>query len=105
MSTDQYMSRARESLGQSVIFTEIGAWWDAPGFLEIIAQRVTDALALVDPARLDTTEVLFSAHSLPQKILATGDTYPNSCATARRAPPAWRHHQLRPRLAVRGSYR
>jgi ferrochelatase len=76
MSTDQYMSRARESLGQSVIFTEIGAWWDAPGFLEIIAQRVTDALALVDPARLDTTEVLFSAHSLPQKILATGDTYP-----------------------------
>ena len=76
MSTDQYMSRARESLGQSVTFTEIGAWWDAPGFLEIIAQRVTDALALVDPARLDTTEVLFSAHSLPQKILATGDTYP-----------------------------
>ena len=76
MSTDQYMSRARESLGQSVTFTEIGAWWDAPGFLEIIAQRGTDALALVDPARLDTTEVLFSAHSLPQKILATGDTYP-----------------------------
>jgi ferrochelatase len=76
MSTDQYMSRARESLGESVIFTEIGAWWDAPGFLEIVAQRVTDALALVDPARLATTEVLFSAHSLPQKILATGDTYP-----------------------------
>jgi ferrochelatase len=76
MSTDQYMTRARESLGESVIFTEIGAWWDAPGFLEIIAQRVTDALALVDPARLATTEVLFSAHSLPQKILATGDTYP-----------------------------
>jgi ferrochelatase len=76
MSTDQYMTRARESLGESVIFTEIGAWWDAPGFLEIIAQRVTDALALVDPARLDTTQVLFSAHSLPQKILATSDTYP-----------------------------
>jgi ferrochelatase len=76
MSTDQYMARAKESLGDTVAFTEIGAWWDAPGFLEIIAQRVTDALSLVAPERLATTEVVFSAHSLPQKILAQGDTYP-----------------------------
>jgi ferrochelatase len=76
MSTDQYMQRARESLGDAVEFHAIGAWWDHPGFLELIAQRVRDALAQVDPAHLATTEVLFSAHSLPQKILATGDDYP-----------------------------
>lgn len=76
MSTDQYMARARESLGADVALTEIGAWWDQPGFLELIAQRVLDALALVPAQRLATTEVIFSAHSLPEKILAQGDTYP-----------------------------
>ena len=76
MSTDQYMSRARESLGDGVDFIQIGAWWEYPGFLELIAQRVHDALALVSDERRATTEVIFSAHSLPEKILATGDTYP-----------------------------
>jgi ferrochelatase len=76
MSTDQYMARARESLGSDVTFTEIGAWWDQPGFLELIAQRVLDALTHVRAERLATTEVIFSAHSLPQKIVAQGDNYP-----------------------------
>jgi ferrochelatase len=76
MSTDQYMSRARDALGGQVNFVEIGAWWEFPGFLEIIAARVNDALATIPDARRDTTEVIFSAHSLPEKILATGDTYP-----------------------------
>jgi ferrochelatase len=76
MSTDQYMSRAREALGDEVDFIGIGAWWDQPGFLEIIAERVNDALSLVPEARRATTEVIFSAHSLPEKILANGDTYP-----------------------------
>jgi ferrochelatase len=76
MSTDQYMSRAQESLGDSVRFVRIGAWWEFPGFLEIIAQRVNDALSCVPDQRRDTTEVIFSAHSLPEKILTTGDTYP-----------------------------
>ena len=76
MSTDQYMSRAKEALGERVTFIEIGAWWQFPGFLEIIADRVKDALATIPDSRRETTEVIFSAHSLPEKILATGDTYP-----------------------------
>jgi len=76
MSTDQYMSRAKGALGDAVNFVEIGAWWQFPGFLEIIADRVNDALSNIPEDRLDTTEVIFSAHSLPEKILATGDTYP-----------------------------
>jgi protoporphyrin/coproporphyrin ferrochelatase len=77
MSTDQYMSRAREALGDVVDFIEIGAWWEFPGFLEIIAARVNDALSTIPDSRRATTEVIFSAHSLPEKILATGDTYPD----------------------------
>jgi len=76
MSTDQYFARARSELGEGVTFIGIDAWWQAPGFLELIAQRVRDALATVPAQRHSTTEVLFSAHSLPEKILAVGDDYP-----------------------------
>ena len=38
---------------------------------------MTEALAKVPAERLATTEVLFSAHSLPEKILANGDNYPD----------------------------
>ncbi len=80
MSTDQYMSRARAALGEAVDFHAVGAWWDAPGFLELIARRVRDALAQIPEDRLATTEVLFSAHSLPERILESGDTYPAQLA-------------------------
>jgi ferrochelatase len=76
MSTDQYMSRARETLGPSIEFIAIGAWYDAPGFLDLIAHRVNDAFATIPTARHDTTDVIFSAHSLPQRVVDIGDTYP-----------------------------
>jgi ferrochelatase len=76
MSTEQYMSRARETLGPNVEFVAIGAWYDTPGFLELIASRVNEALAIIPSSRRDTTEVIFSAHSLPQRVVEIGDTYP-----------------------------
>jgi len=77
MSTTQYMDRARACLGEHLRLTEIHSWWDVPDFIDIIAQRVNDALATIPSERRATTEVLFSAHSLPEKILANGDTYPD----------------------------
>ena len=77
MSTTQYMDRARACLGEHLRLSEIHAWWDNPTFIDIIAQRVRGVLDTIPADRLATTEVLFSAHSLPQKILANGDTYPD----------------------------
>jgi ferrochelatase len=76
MSTTQYMDRARACLGEHLRLSEIHSWWEVPAFIDIIAQRVNDALATIPAERRGTTEVLFSAHSLPEKILANGDTYP-----------------------------
>ena len=77
MSTGQYLSRAREALGDDVEFVAVNAWYDAPGFLELIARRVNDALATIPDERRDTTEVIFSAHSLPTRVVEQGgDTYP-----------------------------
>jgi protoporphyrin/coproporphyrin ferrochelatase len=75
MSTEQYMSRARATLGEGVEFISIGAWYDAPGFLDLIAQRVNDAIATIPESRRQTTQVIFSAHSLPQRVVEQGDTY------------------------------
>jgi ferrochelatase len=75
MSTEQYMSRARAVLGEDVEFIAIGAWYGAPGFLDFITQRVNDALATIPEERRATTEVIFSAHSLPQRVIEQGDTY------------------------------
>ncbi len=76
LSTDQYMSRAKAALGDNVALSAVGSWYRAPGFYELMARRVLDALARVDPERHPTTEVIFSAHSLPLKILDAGDDYP-----------------------------
>jgi protoporphyrin/coproporphyrin ferrochelatase len=75
MSTEQYMSRARVVLGEDIEFVSIGAWYDAPGFLDLIATRVNDALATIPTERRATTQVIFSAHSLPQRVVEQGDTY------------------------------
>ncbi len=77
MSTAQYMSRARDALGDDATLIAIDAWWDAPGFLDLIAARVSDALTTIDVERRADAYVLFSAHSLPQRILDEGDTYPD----------------------------
>ena len=80
LSTDQYMERARAALGEDIDFTPIGAWWDAEGFCELIGERVRAALETIPLERRATTEVVFSAHSLPESILASGDTYPEQLA-------------------------
>ena len=86
MSTVQYMNRARGALGDEVRFVPVGAWWEAPGFLELIAARVLAALEQIPASRRSTSEVLFSAHSLPEKILTRGDDYPEQLReSARRA--------------------
>jgi protoporphyrin/coproporphyrin ferrochelatase len=52
----------------------VRSWADHPKFLEAVAGRVTQALqGFPSPA---TVQVLFTAHSLPERILASGDPYP-----------------------------
>jgi ferrochelatase len=77
MSTRQYFERAEAVFGSRVQFIPIRAWWMEPQFLELIAERVMDALGQIPMDRRESTEVIFSAHSLPQRIISEGDTYPD----------------------------
>jgi ferrochelatase len=60
----------------------VSSWHDEPRFIEALAQTAHEALGrFEDPAGV---RVMFTAHSLPARVLADGDPYPAElCATAR----------------------
>lgn len=53
----------------------IQSWHANPLFMELIANRIRDALPGF-PVSASDVEVLFTAHSLPSRILDYGDPYP-----------------------------
>ncbi|KGA12810.1 MAG: hypothetical protein GM46_0440 [actinobacterium acAcidi] len=73
-SIGQYMGRARaaaEPHGISV--TAIDSWATEPAFVEFLAADLRSRLS----AMPTNTKVLFTAHSLPQRIIDAGDPYPD----------------------------
>jgi len=53
----------------------VHAWHDHPGLLGAFAERLREALG-----RGTRDAVLFTAHSLPQRVIAEGDPYPGQVA-------------------------
>jgi ferrochelatase len=66
---ERAVAAARE---RGVAYVGIDAWHDEPAWLDAQGHRVRAALAAL-PAR---TTVLFTAHSLPERVLADDDPYP-----------------------------
>lgn len=73
-SIGQYVGRARAAAEPSgVEVVGIDSWATEPAFIEFLAADMKERLAKM-PAK---TKVLFTAHSLPQRIIDGGDPYPN----------------------------
>src|SRR4029450_7647306 len=79
--------RAAAAAGErGIAYVGIDAWHDDPAWLDAQGERVRSALGAL-PAK---TTVLFTAHSLPERVLADDDPYPDqlrqsAAATAERA--------------------
>ena len=72
-SVGEYHERAGAAAAErGVPYVPIESWHDLPAWVDAQARRVRDALAGLPPA----TRVLFTAHSLPERVLA-GDPYPD----------------------------
>lgn len=72
-SIGQYIGRAAEaSKPHGVQVVGIDSWATEPAFINFIAKDMKAKLAAM-PTR---TRVLFTAHSLPQRIIDAGDPYP-----------------------------
>jgi ferrochelatase len=70
-SVGEYHARAGEAAG-AVSYVGIDSWHDVPDWREAQATRVRAALSRLPEA----TKVLFTAHSLPERVLE-GDPYPD----------------------------
>ena len=84
-SIGQYMGRARtaaEPHGMTV--TSIDSWATEPAFVEFLATDLRTRLS----AMPTNTKVLFTAHSLPQRIIDAGDPYPNELRSTAEAVAA-----------------
>jgi len=76
-SIGEYAERAAKAGAERGLPVEtIASWHLQPTYLGFLQGAVTDALAQVPP----DSEVVFTAHSLPQRILASGDPYPDQLA-------------------------
>jgi ferrochelatase len=79
MSTGAYFARLDEAiqeLGANISFSRIENWHDHPGFIAALEEKSTDALARYDGGGADAVpKVIFTAHSLPTRILDWGDPY------------------------------
>ena len=77
MSIGDYAERAGKAAADHGLRVEmVESWHLLPAYLDFLAGAVRAALAQV-PAG---SEVVFTAHSLPQRILATADPYPDQLA-------------------------
>lgn len=75
MGSQEYIDRAARELGATP-FVAIGAWYAQPALIELLASRVRDALDTVGREG----RVVFTAHSLPERIRESGDTYAEQLA-------------------------
>ena len=76
MSIELYFRQVEDHRGD-LEFSGIREWHLLPGYLAAVADRVRDAFARF-PARVrGRVPVIFSAHSLPTRILDLGDPYPD----------------------------
>ena len=78
MSTGGYRDAVARSMAQASLPPPtwfIESWHANPQFAALIVQRIRDALAQPDTDPSDV-EVLFTAHSLPVRIIDEGDPYP-----------------------------
>jgi ferrochelatase len=79
MSVGEYMRRARSATPPTIPFSAIESWHLAPSYLTYLKNQVLQVKARLLHERgisEEKLEVIFTAHSLPTRILQMGDPYP-----------------------------
>ena len=80
LSTGEYHARAREvAVPAGMVYRAVDAWGDHPVLVELLAERVGDALARLPAGR--PAAVVFTAHSLPERAVGYDrPSYPDQLA-------------------------
>jgi len=79
MSVELYFERlagAIEATGRPIEIERIDSWKDDPGYLDVLTDRIGESLGRFEPASRERVELIYTAHSLPERILTWSDPYP-----------------------------
>jgi ferrochelatase len=72
---DAALAAEAEETGRRIEAMRVAGWGDEPAFLDAVARRVAEGLAAWPEGERDGVHVLFTAHSLPARLVAEGDPY------------------------------
>ena len=78
-SIGQYRDKAKaasEKIGWNGTIDVVESWAREPGYVSWLARRVEEELASLPDEVRDDAMVVFSAHSLPLRVVEGGDPYP-----------------------------
>jgi ferrochelatase len=82
LSVARYQQKVADGLELSrgrIHFEHVASYHDSPGLISAFASRVEDGLSRWPDDERDGVHVVFSAHSLPERVLAAGDPYGAQC--------------------------
>ncbi len=79
MGSQEYLERAEAALGPTP-FVPVASWYSEASLVALLAARVREAARTVT----GRTKVIFTAHSLPERVVERGDTYPEQLAESAR---------------------
>lgn len=84
-SVGQYLDRVRAAAEpHGITVSGIDSWATEPAFIDFLAGDLNARLARMPPE----TKVVFTAHSLPQRIIDAGDPYPDELRSTAQAVAA-----------------
>ena len=68
------IARAQEAVGVGApVVDKIRVFYNHPGFVEALVDRVNSALAKIPPERRETARLIYTAHSIPLGMAQTSD--------------------------------
>jgi len=82
LSVAKYQQRVADGLDLyrgSIAFRHVSSYHDASGLIEAFVARVAEGLSRWPESERDRVHVVFTAHSLPERLLANGDPYGVQC--------------------------
>ena len=82
LSVARYQQKVADGLDLyrgRIEFEQVPSYHDAPGLIEALAARVSEGLSRWPETERDRVHVVFTAHSLPERVLANGDPYGAQC--------------------------
>jgi ferrochelatase len=75
LSVQKYADAARAAMPVDMLFDSVRSFHDHPGLIDAFSARVREAKPQLNE------EIIFTAHSLPQRVAQAGDPYPDEVAT------------------------